>query len=211
MPAPELALRRSKDRDKLLAKRGLKLTKFASKFAALTAEANASKLPFDTKKPKQLQTVWGILPSWLDWSGIIQVTAPLLPGRNKVVAPALTQRAVLGLVAAVFDPIGLTESFTARARRLLKGIQRFFGQHWDDQLPVDIAQKLSERICELPQLSEMTIPRSYYPVDVNQIELHLFGDSPQEVSRAVAVLRGRPWIASYQRNTFLWFVIGKAL
>ena len=47
----------------------------------------------------------------------------------------------------------------------------------------------------------MTIPRSYFPVDVDQIELHVFGDSSQEVFSAVAFLRG---------NLFLSFVIRKS-
>ena len=55
----------------------------------------------------------------------------------------------------------------------------------------------------------MTIPRSYFPVDVDQIQLHVFGDSSQEVFSAIAFLRGRPCVAT-SGNLFLSFVIGKA-
>ena len=115
---------------------------------------------------------------------------------------------MLSLVVAVFDPIGLVAPFTVRARLLLKEIWRVSGQQWDDQLPTDIAQRITEWIIELPRLSEMAIPRSYFLVDVDQIELHVFGDNSQEVFSADAFLRGRPCVAT-NTNPYLSFVIGK--
>ena len=115
---------------------------------------------------------------------------------------------MLSFVADVFDPIGLVAPFMVRARLLLKDIWRVSGQQWDDQLPTDIAQRISEWILELPRLSEMAIPRSYFPVDVDQIELHVFGDSSQEVFSAVAFLRGRPCVVT-NASPFLSFAIGK--
>ena len=103
---------------------------------------------------------------------------------------------MLSLVVAVFDPIGLVAPFTVRARLLLKEIWRVSGQQWDDQLPTDIAQRITEWIIELPRLSEMAIPRNYFLVDVDQIELHVFGDNSQEVFSADAFLRGRPCVAT---------------
>ena len=116
---------------------------------------------------------------------------------------------MLSLVAVVFDPNGLVAPFTVRAKLLLKGIWRVSGQQWDDQLSTDTAQKITEWINKLPRLSEMTIPRRYFPVDVDQSELHVFGDSPQEVFSAVAFLRGKLCVDT-NGNPFLSFVIGKA-
>ena len=205
----ELALRRSKDLVELLAKGGFKLTKFESSFPALTAELNVSELSLDTEQTKAISDTLGTSShvlglKWDQSSDSLVVSR----GTNKDVPSALTQRAVLSLVAAVFDPIGLVEPFTVRARLLLKDIWRVSGQQWDDQLPTDIAQRISEWIIELPRLSEMAIPRSYFPVDVDQIELHLFGDSSQEVFSTVAFLRGRPCVVT-NANPFLSFVIGK--
>ena len=90
----------------------------------------------------------------------------------------------------------------------MKDIWRVSGQQWDDQLPTDIVQRITEWIIELPRLSEMAIPPSYFPVDVDQIELHVFGDSSQLVFSAVAFLGGRPCVAT-KANPFLSFVIGK--
>ena len=47
----------------------------------------------------------------------------------------LTQRMVLSVVSAVFDPLGLVAPFTVQARVLLKEIWRLHDQQWDDPLP----------------------------------------------------------------------------
>ena len=43
----------------------------------------------------------------------------------------ITQRTVLSVVSAVFDPLGLVAPFTVQARVLLKEIWRLHGQQWD--------------------------------------------------------------------------------
>ena len=145
LPTSELALRRSKDLVELLDKGGFKLTKFASNFPALTAELNVSELPLDTEQTKAISDTLGasshVLGLKWDHSSDSLVVSR---GINKDVPSALTQRAVLRLVAAVFDPIGLVAPFTVRARLMLKDIWRVSGQQWDDQLPTDIAQRISE-------------------------------------------------------------------
>ena len=209
LATPELALRRSKDLVELLAKGRFKLTKFASSFPALTAELNVSVLPLDTEQTKAISDTLGtsshVLGLKWDHSSDSLVVSR---GINRNVPSALTQRAVLSLFSTVFDPIVLVAPFTVRARLLLKNIWRVSGQQWDDQLPSDIAQKITEWVIDLPRLSEKAIPRSYFPDDVDQIELHVFGDNSQVVFSAVAFLRGRPCVAT-NGNPFLSFVIGK--
>ena len=192
-------------------RRYFKLIKFVSNFPALTAELKASELPFDTKQTKRISDILGtsspVLRLKWDHSNDNLVVSRRI---NEDVPSSLTQRAALSLVAAVFDPIGLVAPFTVRARLLLKDVWRVSGQQCYDQLSTDTAQQITERINELPRLSEMTIPRSYFTVDVDQIELHLLGDSSQVVFSTVAFLRGRPCVAT-NGNPFLSFVIGKAL
>ena len=84
----------------------------------------------------------------------------------------------------------------------MKDIWRASGQQWDDQLPTDIAQRISDN-SELPRLCEMAIPRSYFPVDVDQIELHVFEDSSQEVFSAVAFLQGKTVCSNQRRSVFV--------
>ena len=116
---------------------------------------------------------------------------------------------MLRLVAAVFDTIGFVAPFTVTARLLLQDFWRVPGQQWDDQLSTDTAQKITEWINELPRLSEMTIPDSCFPVDVDQIELHVFADSSQEVFSAVGFLPKKA-VCSYQQKSVFIVVIGKA-
>ena len=101
--------------------------------------------------------------------------------------------------------------FTIKARLLLKDIWRVSGQQWDDQLSIefDTAQKITEWKNEIPRLSETPIFRNFFPIDVDQIELHEFEDSSQEVFSAVAFLRERPCVAT-NGNPFESFVIGEA-
>ena len=63
-----------------------------------------------------------------------------------------TQRTVLSLVSAVFDPIGLVDPSTVRARLLLKDIWRLSGQKWDHELPEGIVQQFFEWSKNFPPL-----------------------------------------------------------
>ena len=58
---------------------------------------------------------------------------------------------------------------------------------------------------DLPKLCELTIPRSYFTGPFEDLELHVFGDSSQDVFSAVAFLR-----AKVNSCAEIAFVIGKA-
>ena len=110
---------------------------------------------------------------------------------------AITQRTLLSFVSSVFDPIGLVAPYTVEARLLLKDIWRISGQKWDDDLPEEIKKQFLEWHSGLHLLGSLTIPRSYFTEPFDQIELHMFGDSSQDVFCAVAFLRAR-LVSSYQ-------------
>ena len=95
---------------------------------------------------------------------------------------------MLSLLSKVFDPIGLVAPLTVGARLLLKDIWRVSGQHWDEKLPQDTVERFLEWSAELPKLAEITIPRSYFLENFEHLELHMFGDSSQEVFSAVEFL-----------------------
>ena len=121
----------------------------------------------------------------------------------------ITQRVVLSLVSAVYDPTGLVAPYTVQARLLLKDIWRLSGQQWDDDLPDEIVTKFIEWSEELTTLGEVEIPRSYFEGCVESMELHMFGDSSQDVFSAVAFLRGKVTAAN-RTSTELAFVFRKA-
>ena len=84
------------------------------------------------------------------------------------------------------------------------------GQKWDDILPDDIVTKFLDWSSELRTLSELGIPRSYFQQNVERLELHMFGDSSQDVfSAAAAFLRGKV-ISGDDSSTEIAFVFGKA-
>ena len=110
----------------------------------------------------------------------------------------------------MYDPIGLVAPYTIKARLLLKDIWRLSGQQWDDDLPPDLVTKFLEWSKELPSLSDITIPRAYFTGEIEALELHLFGDSSQEVFSAVAFLRAKVTAKGIRSTTELAFVFGKA-
>ena len=142
---------------------------------------------------------------WNHASDTLVVSRGTTPDINRTV----TQRIVLSLVSGVYDPIGLVAPYTVKARLLLKDIWRLSGQKWDDILPDDIVTKFLGWSSELGTLSEIRIPRSYFQQKVEPLELHIFGDSSQDVFSAVAFLRGKV-ISGDDSSTEIAFVFGKA-
>ena len=110
----------------------------------------------------------------------------------------------------MYDPIGLVAPYTVKARLLLKDIWRLNGQQWDDDLPSEIVTKFLDWSQELPSLSDIAIPRAYFQDEVEALELHVFGDSSQEVFSAVVFLRARVINKNNGPQTKLAFVFGKA-
>ena len=54
-----------------------------------------------------------------------------------------TQRKLLGLIARLFDPLGITPPVTIVMKIKLQEIWRN-GQHWDEELPEDLQQFVKE-------------------------------------------------------------------
>ena len=131
-------------------------------------------------------------------------------GTNSTITKSLTQRLVICLVSKVYDPIGLVAPFTVGARLILKDIWRVNGQSLDDELPKDAVDRFLAWCIELPRLAEITIPRSYFSGPFQHLELHMFGDSSQDVFSAVGFLRAQVTCTSGEIITELAFVLGKA-
>ena len=126
--------------------------------------------------------------SWNHRFDTLVVSRGTSPDLNRPV----TQRVVLSLVSAVYDPsIGLVAPYTVTARLLLKDIWRLSGQQWDNNLPDEICRKFLDWAEELPTVSTITIPRCYFQGNTESVELHIFGDSSQNAFSAVAYLRAK--------------------
>ena len=137
---------------------------------------------------------------WL-WAGVL--TAP------SRITKSLTQRLILSLVSKVYDPIGLVAPFTVGARLILKKIWRVNGQSWDGELPKDTIDRFLACCVELPQLAQITIPRSYFSGPFQHLELQMFADSSQDVFSAVGFLRVQVTCTYGKIATELAFVLCK--
>ena len=110
---------------------------------------------------------------------------------NSTITRSLAQRFVLSLVSKVYEPIGLVAPFTVAARLILKDIWRVKEQSSDDKFPKDTVERFLAWCVELPQLTQITIPRSSFSGPFQHLELHIFGDSSQDVFKAVGFLRAQ--------------------
>ena len=63
---------------------------------------------------------------------------------------------------------------------------------------------------KFPKLSDITIPQTYFVGGIEALELHLFGDSSQEVFSAVFFLLAKVTAKGSGSTTELAFVFGKA-
>ena len=184
--SPKSALKRSKELVHLLHLGGFKLIKFVSNVPNLADRIDGSPQSTEPKviaeSKEESSHVLG-----LKWD---HKNDTLVAGRgtSSTVTKSLTQRLVLSLVSKVFDPIGLVAQFTVVARLLLKDIWRVSGQHWDEELPIDTVERFLEWSVEQPKRVKITIPRSYFSGNFEHLELHMFGDSSQDVFSAVAFL-----------------------
>ena len=113
-------------------------------------------------------------------------------------------------MSIIYDPIGLVAPFTVGARLVLKDIWRVNGQNWDDDLPKDTVDRFLAWCVEPPQLAEIAIPRSYFSGLFQHLELHMFGDSSQDVFSAVGLFKAQVFCTSKDITTEQAFVLCKA-
>ena len=118
----------------------------------------------------------------------------------------LTERSFLSRTSTLFDPLGLVSPFTVRARMMLQAMCTA-GLAWDEKLPAELAKRASTWFRELPDLSQVKIPRSLKELGhVTDSQLHIFSGASLEAYGAVAYLRHE-----YQSgNITVRFVMSKA-
>ena len=207
-PTVEEATRKAEDLVKLLSLGGFKLTKFVSNVPSIPAQMETDPTPaVEVKEIPSGEESSHVLG--LKWNHATD-TLVVSRGTNPDIKPTVTQRVVLSLVSSVYDPIGLVAPYTVKARLLLKDIWRLSGQQWDDDLPPDIVTKFLDWTQELPALSDIAIARAYFQGKVEALELHIFGDSSQDVFSAVVFLRGKVISGNGCPQTKLAFVFGNA-
>ena len=152
-PTADEAIQKAKDLTKLLSIGGFKLSKFMSNDSNILQQIESNS-DSQTNYGNPLLTteesshVLGL--NWNHASGTLVVSRGTTPDTNRTV----TQRIVLSLVSAVYNPIGFVAPYTVETRLLLKDIWRLSGQKRDDILPDDIVTKFLDWTSELGTLRE---------------------------------------------------------
>ena len=137
-----------------------------------------------TDKPKILGLEWD--------SNANTISFPLLKvvSETKALHGQLTKRSILSIAAKEFDPLGLLEPFTVRAKMMLQELWKR-KVSWDCQLPEELKPQWWTWFEELETVLLIQIPRSYFPSRCSRANLHIFGDSSKKAYGAVAYLRAK--------------------
>ena len=194
--SPEKTINRSKELVHLLHLGGFKLTKIVSNVPNLADGIDGSSQSTEPKVIVSCQEdsshVLGL--KWDHTNDTLVVSR----STSCAITKYLTQRLVLSLVSKVFDPIGFVAPFTVGARLLLKDNNGTTSSH----------KTLFKDFCaDLPKLENIKIARSYFNGPFDNVELHMFGDSSQDIFSAVAFLRITT--PTGKVKTELAFVLGK--
>ena len=187
---PETALMLNRSLVELLKLGGFNLTKFNRNVPNLSSKlntrANNSKEIFTAAiNPETASHVLG-----LKWDHVTD-TLIVSRGVDRELKDSVTQRSVLSFVSSVFDSMGLVAPYTVRARLLLENIWRLSGQQWNEPQPNELCRRFTECHSGLAVLGQLKIPRCYFDFPVDEVELHMFGDSSLDVFCSVAFLRAQ--------------------
>ena len=108
-----------------------------------------------------------------------------------------------------YEAISFVAPYTVGAPLIIKGLWRVNGQRWDDELPKDTVDRFFALCFELPQLAKITILRKFLSGPFQRLELHMFGDSSQNLFSAVDFLRAQITCTSGEIRSELAFVLDK--
>ena len=123
-------------------------------------------------------------------------------GTEQEVPAKITQRIVLSLVSAVFDPLGICSPFTIRMRFLLKSIWAAMRRAWDKELSAEYPKLISDWCSELREIRTMSINRLYFENGCTNLRLHILTGASEEAMCIVAYLQD-------ETTQKLTYVIGK--
>ncbi|XP_064470119.1 uncharacterized protein LOC135384865 [Ornithodoros turicata] len=99
-----------------------------------------------------------------------------------------SKRNVLQTSARIYDPLGLLNPFTVRAKMLFQSLW-VEQMGWDEEMPLD-KQRLWQDWCEeVPELINVTADRCLLPCGAEDLQVHIFCDASPKCHGAVAYLR----------------------
>ncbi|KAK3719160.1 hypothetical protein QZH41_005637 [Actinostola sp. cb2023] len=173
-PAVEHALQVKSTATEIFAKGGFELHKWHSSARELETTELPSNGDIETFAKEQLgvpkggeSTLLGL--TWDKGTDTICVKFPAEPANQ-------TKRGILGKVARIYDPLGLTSPVTLGGKLLYRDACDV-KLAWDAELPTEVSSKWSKWEESLPD--KITVPRSIatHQEEIEEVELHAFGDA----------------------------------
>lgn len=120
-----------------------------------------------------------------------------------------TKRGILSAVCSLYDPLGFAAPVALTARALIQDMWKA-KLDWDQPLEEHFLKRWRSWTTQLPSLSELRIPRYYFPPGVDpkkcRLQLHVFSDASEIGFGASAYLR----IVDPDDSIHCSFVMGKA-
>jgi hypothetical protein len=128
---------------------------------------------------------------------------------DKVSDKAVSRRAILSVVASVYDPLGFLAPFILRGKKILQHMCSM-NIAWDDSIPSELHVLWLDWLEELKCVIEIQIPRRYFSLDIafdtfQSIELHCFCDASEFGYSQCSFLR-----VVVENKVFCSFVMGKS-
>ena len=181
----ESALRKYEAVCNMLGSASLKLDKWTSNARSVTNQFTTHQV--DSECPRILGLKWiSNVEEQLDSLGFEGFFCVGDPVPN-------TKRAVLAILAKIFDPLGLVSPYILQGKLLFQKIWRA-GLDWNDPLTEELATEFEEWQKSGQCLSNLYVDRPYFPEQAwrpieDTVELHCFGDASELAYGACVYLR----------------------
>ena len=122
--------------------------------------------------------------SWDTKLDCFSLTVSTSPSSN-----CLTKRMLVSDIAKMFDVLGWLAPVIIKVKILLQRIWEI-KLDWDEQVPTSILSVWTRWKAEIPLLSDLSIPRYYFPKDsrIHSLQLHGFSDASEDAYAAVVYL-----------------------
>ncbi|XP_057324205.1 uncharacterized protein LOC130666897 [Microplitis mediator] len=146
-------------------------------FSKLSSSNISNSHEFNESTSKVLGLSWKCQPDHLTFTGHTSQKA------------AITKRSILSETAQLFDPLGLISPVVIKAKILMQDLW-LEKIEWDDSLSPEIIHRWKKFRDELPELSQLKIPRWLnISSDTSNIEIHGFSDASQHAMVAAVYIK----------------------
>ncbi|KAJ8031990.1 hypothetical protein HOLleu_25384 [Holothuria leucospilota] len=119
-----------------------------------------------------------------------------------------TKRGLLSMVSSIYDPLGLVNPFTIRAKLIIQDLSRQ-KVSWDEKLPLESQNAWECWKCELPTIEGFKVSRCCKPSEfgtIKEYQLHHFSDASEVAYGCVSYLR----IVNNDNKVHCSFLLSKA-